>query len=200
EMQPAPAGGRAGRRGLHLLPVDLAHGPVDGELEAEDERFRVRLGMVVPLNRVDGHEVTVWIALPSRPALLLCKARALPAARPLADLPRRLSNTPMTDEGNSGPVRLPIRLDVELVRRGLAASRTQARAASEAGGVKVNGAAATKPGQLVAEDATIDWTPAHPWVSRGGLKLAHALEVFGVDPAGRACLDVGASTGGFTEV
>jgi 23S rRNA (cytidine1920-2'-O)/16S rRNA (cytidine1409-2'-O)-methyltransferase len=92
------------------------------------------------------------------------------------------------------------RLDVELVRRRLAASRTQARAAIEAGHVKVEGVVATKPGQLVGSGAAIDWTPAHPWVSRGGLKLVHALEVFGVDPAGRACLDVGASTGGFTEV
>jgi 23S rRNA (cytidine1920-2'-O)/16S rRNA (cytidine1409-2'-O)-methyltransferase len=106
----------------------------------------------------------------------------------------------MTNQGNSGATRPPVRLDVELVRRGLAASRTQARAAIEAGNVKVDGAVAVKPGQPVAEDAAIDWTPAHPWVSRGGLKLVQALEVFGVDPAGQACLDVGASTGGFTDV
>jgi 23S rRNA (cytidine1920-2'-O)/16S rRNA (cytidine1409-2'-O)-methyltransferase len=103
---------------------------------------------------------------------------------------------PDADPGKGNPTRL----DVELVRRGLAASRTQARAAIEAGNVKVDGAVAARPGQLVGEDAAIDWTPAHPWVSRGGLKLSHGLEVFGVDPAGRACLDVGASTGGFTEV
>lgn len=92
------------------------------------------------------------------------------------------------------------RLDVELVRRGLAASRTQARAAIEAGAVKVGGVVATRPSQPVAAAAAIAWAPAHPWVSRGGVKLAHALDSFGVDPAGRACLDVGASTGGFTEV
>ncbi|MEP7209904.1 MAG: TlyA family RNA methyltransferase [Alphaproteobacteria bacterium] len=102
----------------------------------------------------------------------------------------------MTDSDDQGPRRL----DIELARRGLGASRTQARAAIEAGNVKVNGAVATKPGQMVGADATIDWAPAHPWVSRGALKLVHALEAFGVDPAGRACLDVGASTGGFTEV
>jgi 23S rRNA (cytidine1920-2'-O)/16S rRNA (cytidine1409-2'-O)-methyltransferase len=102
----------------------------------------------------------------------------------------------MTDDGAKGPRRL----DIELVRRGLAASRTQARAAIEAGTVKVDGAVAAKPGQMIGMDAAIDWAPAHPWVSRGGLKLVHALEVFGVDPAGRLCLDIGASTGGFTEV
>jgi 23S rRNA (cytidine1920-2'-O)/16S rRNA (cytidine1409-2'-O)-methyltransferase len=92
------------------------------------------------------------------------------------------------------------RLDVELVRRGLAPSRAQARAAIEAGKVSVDGASATKPGQLVRGDTTIVAEAAHPWVSRGGLKLEHALTVFGVDVAGKACLDVGASTGGFTEV
>jgi 23S rRNA (cytidine1920-2'-O)/16S rRNA (cytidine1409-2'-O)-methyltransferase len=92
------------------------------------------------------------------------------------------------------------RLDVELVRRGLAPSRAQARAAIEAGKVSVDGATAQKPGLLVRGDSTILAEAAHPWVSRGGLKLDHALNVFGVDVAGRACLDVGASTGGFTDV
>ncbi len=92
------------------------------------------------------------------------------------------------------------RLDVELVRRGLVSSRAQARAAIEAGKVSVDGAQAHKAGQLVRGDAAIVAEPAHPWVSRGGLKLDHALTVFGVDVAGKACLDVGASTGGFTEV
>ncbi len=102
----------------------------------------------------------------------------------------------MTDVGND-PQR---RLDIELVRRGLAASRTQARAAIEAGNVKVAGVLASKPGQLVGAGAAIDWAPPHPWVSRGGVKLVHALDVFGVDPSGRTCLDIGASTGGFTQV
>jgi len=94
----------------------------------------------------------------------------------------------------------PRRLDVELVRRGLAPSRAAARASIEAGKVTVGGATALKVGQLVRGDATIEAEPAHPWVSRGGLKLAHALDVFGVDPVGQMCLDVGASTGGFTDV
>lgn len=72
--------------------------------------------------------------------------------------------------------------------------------AIEAGNVKVDGSPALKPGQIVSEASAIDWTPAHPWVSRGGVKLAHALDAFGLDPAGRFCLDVGASTGGFTDV
>jgi 23S rRNA (cytidine1920-2'-O)/16S rRNA (cytidine1409-2'-O)-methyltransferase len=92
------------------------------------------------------------------------------------------------------------RLDVELVRRGLAPSRAQARAAIEAGKVSVDGSPAQKPGLLVRGDSAIAAEAAHPWVSRGGLKLDHALTVFGVDVAGRACLDVGASTGGFTDV
>lgn len=92
------------------------------------------------------------------------------------------------------------RLDVELVRRGLAVSRAQARAAIEAGKVRVDGRAADKPGQFVRGDTPIVAEAAHPWVSRGGLKLDHALTVFAVDVAGRACLDVGSSTGGFTDV
>lgn len=92
------------------------------------------------------------------------------------------------------------RLDVELVRRGLVPSRAQARAAIEAGKVSVDGAQAHKPGQLVRGDTAILAEAAHPWVSRGGLKLDHALTTFGVDVVGKACLDIGASTGGFTEV
>jgi len=94
----------------------------------------------------------------------------------------------------------PRRLDVELVRRGLMTSRAQARAAIEAGKVMVEGATAAKPGLLVTAATAMTAEPAHPWVSRGGLKLDHALDTFGVDPAGRACLDVGSSTGGFTDV
>jgi len=92
------------------------------------------------------------------------------------------------------------RLDVEMVRRGLSPSRAQARAAIEAGLVTVDGTVAVKPGQVVRDAAAIVAEAAHPWASRGGVKLAHALDVFGVDPAERACLDVGASTGGFTDV
>ena len=92
------------------------------------------------------------------------------------------------------------RLDVELVRRGLFSSRAQARAAIEAGKVVVDGKVAAKPGLVVRTDQAIEAEPAHPWVSRGGVKLAHALDVFGVSPEGRTCLDIGASTGGFTDV
>jgi 23S rRNA (cytidine1920-2'-O)/16S rRNA (cytidine1409-2'-O)-methyltransferase len=93
-----------------------------------------------------------------------------------------------------------LRLDVELVRRGLMVSRAQARAAIEAGKVRIDGVTARKAGALVDPGQQIEAEAAHPYVSRGGLKLEHALHTFGVDPAGLACLDVGASTGGFTEV
>lgn len=92
------------------------------------------------------------------------------------------------------------RLDVELVKRDLTPTRARAREAIEAGKVRVDGVAATKPGQLVGDDSMIEAEAAHTWVSRGGLKLDHALTVFGVDPAGQHCLDIGASTGGFTDV
>lgn len=93
-----------------------------------------------------------------------------------------------------------IRVDQLLVQRGLAESRAKAQAAIAAGNVTVDGAPAAKPGALVDDGAALTLTPAHPWVSRAGVKLAHALDVFEVDPAGRVCLDIGASTGGFTEV
>ena len=88
------------------------------------------------------------------------------------------------------------RLDVLLVERGLAESRTQAQALVLAG--RVPGYA--KAGQQVEESAELAVTRPPRFVSRGGEKLAHALEAFGVDPAGRDCLDVGASTGGFSDV
>jgi 23S rRNA (cytidine1920-2'-O)/16S rRNA (cytidine1409-2'-O)-methyltransferase len=93
-----------------------------------------------------------------------------------------------------------MRADLLLVARGLAQSRAKARAAIEAGGVTANGARVEKPADQIAEDAALELIPPHPWVSRGGVKLAAALEAFGIDPAGRICLDVGASTGGFTHV
>ena len=93
-----------------------------------------------------------------------------------------------------------VRADRLLVDRGLFESRASARAAIEAGGVTADGAVVTKPAQMLARDAVIEAMPAHPYVSRAGLKLAHGLDVFGVDPADRVCLDVGASTGGFSDV
>ncbi|MBI1252467.1 MAG: TlyA family rRNA (cytidine-2'-O)-methyltransferase [Alphaproteobacteria bacterium] len=92
------------------------------------------------------------------------------------------------------------RADVVLVERGLAASRAQAQAAIVAGGVTADGAAIAKPSDMVDPDADLSFTPAHPWASRGGLKLIAALDAFRVDPAGRVSLDIGASTGGFTDV
>ncbi len=94
-----------------------------------------------------------------------------------------------------------VRLDQLLVSRGLAASRDRARALVLAGDVTVDGATAGKAGVLVDAGAEVTLRRAdHPWVGRGGLKLAHALDVFGVDVTGRRVLDIGASTGGFTDV
>lgn len=93
-----------------------------------------------------------------------------------------------------------IRADLLLVSRALVESRAKARAAIEAGGVRADGVRVDKPSDLIDEGAALEVEPAFPWVSRAGVKLAHALDVFGVDPAGRDCLDVGASTGGFTDV
>jgi 23S rRNA (cytidine1920-2'-O)/16S rRNA (cytidine1409-2'-O)-methyltransferase len=92
------------------------------------------------------------------------------------------------------------RLDAELVRRGLAGSREEAQEAVRAGHVKVRGAPATKSTTLVgADDALALAGPARPFVSRGGDKLAAALDAFAIDATGRDCLDAGASTGGFTD-
>ncbi len=92
------------------------------------------------------------------------------------------------------------RLDAELVRRGLAASRAEAQEAVRAGLVTVGGTPATKAATMVADDAPVELAgPARRFVSRGGEKLDAALVRFGVDPAGLECLDAGASTGGFTD-
>ena len=94
-----------------------------------------------------------------------------------------------------------VRLDTLLAERGLFASRTRAAASVMAGEVRLggNGERAQKPGQMVdpAIEVAVDERPR--FVSRGGVKLANALATFGIDPAGRDCLDVGASTGGFTD-
>ena len=93
------------------------------------------------------------------------------------------------------------RLDQLVVDRGLAPSRERARALILAGQVLVDGKAAGKAGMPVEREAGIELLePDHPYVGRGGLKLAHALDVFGIAAAGRECLDIGASTGGFTDV
>ena len=93
------------------------------------------------------------------------------------------------------------RLDTLLVDRGLAASRDRARALILAGSVRVNGQPATKAGLSVPLDAELSVaTPDHPYVGRGGVKLAHALDTFGIRVVGCSALDIGASTGGFTDV
>jgi 23S rRNA (cytidine1920-2'-O)/16S rRNA (cytidine1409-2'-O)-methyltransferase len=92
------------------------------------------------------------------------------------------------------------RADRLLVERGLCESRAKAQAAIAAGRVTADGVVVRRASDSIRIDATLQAAPAHPYVSRGGLKLAAALDHFGFDPAGCVCLDVGASTGGFTEV
>lgn len=92
------------------------------------------------------------------------------------------------------------RADLLLVERGLFESRARAQAAIEAGRVIANGKPVAKPSETIPEDATIEAEPAHPWVSRGGVKLSGALEQYPIDIEDHVCVDVGASTGGFTEV
>jgi 23S rRNA (cytidine1920-2'-O)/16S rRNA (cytidine1409-2'-O)-methyltransferase len=94
-----------------------------------------------------------------------------------------------------------IRLDVLLVERGLVASRERARAVILAGHVRVDGQVVSKAGAQTSESAEIDLeTPDHPFVGRGALKLLHALDTFNIAVENRRALDIGASTGGFTEV
>lgn len=92
------------------------------------------------------------------------------------------------------------RADQLLVERGLFESRARAQAAIAAGLVSANGTRVRKASEMVADDAEIAAEAPHPYVSRGGLKLAAALDAFGFDPLGRTCIDIGASTGGFTDV
>ena len=101
------------------------------------------------------------------------------------------------------PAQRPIkrRLDHLLADRGLAESRTRAQALVMAGLVFSGEKKLDKPGQQLAEDAPLEVRGRdHPWVSRGGIKLAHAIEHFGLDPAGAVAMDIGSSTGGFTDV
>ena len=92
------------------------------------------------------------------------------------------------------------RADRVLVARGLFESRARAQAAIAAGLVRADGVTLCKPSDEISERAAIEAAPEHPYVSRGGIKLAAALDRFGLDVKGCICLDVGASTGGFTEV
>jgi 23S rRNA (cytidine1920-2'-O)/16S rRNA (cytidine1409-2'-O)-methyltransferase len=103
--------------------------------------------------------------------------------------------------GDRPPQLKKVRLDALIVERGLAASRERARALILAGQVLVDGQAHTKAGTAISSSATVELLTAdHPYVSRGGIKLAHALDTFAIDPRDRVALDIGASTGGFTDV
>ncbi|HEY1865402.1 MAG TPA: TlyA family RNA methyltransferase [Roseiarcus sp.] len=92
------------------------------------------------------------------------------------------------------------RADIILVERGFFPSRARAQAAIAAGLVRIGGVALKKASEEVAADAPIEAEAPHPWASRGGVKLTAALEAFALDPRGLVCVDVGASTGGFTDV
>jgi 23S rRNA (cytidine1920-2'-O)/16S rRNA (cytidine1409-2'-O)-methyltransferase len=94
-----------------------------------------------------------------------------------------------------------VRIDTLLAERGIAGSRSSAAESVRAGRVRigVDGPFATKPSQMVAEDAELILAEPQKYVSRGGIKLENALEALGIDVSGRSCLDVGASTGGFTD-
>jgi 23S rRNA (cytidine1920-2'-O)/16S rRNA (cytidine1409-2'-O)-methyltransferase len=92
------------------------------------------------------------------------------------------------------------RADRLLMKRGLFESRAKAQEAIAAGLVRADHILVRKPSDLIPENAVLAADPPYPWVSRGGVKLAAALDAFAIDPAGLTCLDVGASTGGFTDV
>ncbi len=112
--------------------------------------------------------------------------------------------SPWPPSGGRGGSIAPVpkrRADQLLVDRGLVESRTRAQALILAGKVWSGDRRVDKAGDNLAEDAALEVRgQGHPWVSRGGLKLDHALQAFGLSPAGLTCLDVGASTGGFTDV
>ncbi|MEO8896653.1 MAG: TlyA family RNA methyltransferase [Rhizomicrobium sp.] len=93
-----------------------------------------------------------------------------------------------------------MRADVFLVEQGYADSRSEAQAAIEAGRVFADGVRVSKPSQQILKSAVVKYSPAHPYVSRGALKLIAALDQFSLSPENLTCLDLGASTGGFTQV
>ncbi|MFN4020115.1 MAG: TlyA family RNA methyltransferase [Erythrobacter sp.] len=107
----------------------------------------------------------------------------------------------MTDKPSRPAKAQKRRVDQLLVERGLAESRARAQALVMAGLVFIGDIKVDKPGQQVADDTAMTVRGRdHPWVSRGGIKLAHALAQFGLDPAGATAMDIGSSTGGFTDV
>ena len=107
----------------------------------------------------------------------------------------------MPDHPSRPPKAQKRRVDQLLVERGLAESRARAQALVMAGLVFAGEAKIAKPGQQLAEDVVLEVRGRdHPWVSRGGIKLAHAIAHFGLDPADAVAMDIGSSTGGFTDV
>src|SRR5262249_18412326 len=134
--------------------------------------------------------VSVLAPRSARLPMPICRTAIWPASR-TGSSPERAEAVPTSKE----------RLDVLLVERGLAPSRERARALILAGQVTVAGRTISRAGPPAAADADIALAvPDHPYVGRGGIKLAHALDVFHIDARGRRALDVGASTGGFTDV
>ena len=125
---------------------------------------------------------------------------------PLAPLPCEGRGEPANRESKPRPASVALpgkrreRLDVAIVVRGLEASRERARRLIVAGEVTVDGTRATAPSMLVGPQAIIVIGRAMPYVGRGGLKLAHALDTFAINPDGAVAIDIGASTGGFTDV
>lgn len=122
--------------------------------------------------------------------------------------PARTTATPKTDPGKDSVseesgragAKATERLDLAMVRRGLAESRERAQALILAGSVSVAGRVASRASQTISPEMPIEVAgPEHPYVGRGGLKLQAALDAFGIDPSGMVALDVGASTGGFTD-
>lgn len=109
-----------------------------------------------------------------------------------------MSHAPQPDA--RAPAAEPQRIDLALVARGHFESRARAREAIEAGLVRLDGRLVRKPSETAAPGARIEAQAPHPWVSRAGMKLAAGLDAFGFDPGGATCLDLGASTGGFTQV
>jgi 23S rRNA (cytidine1920-2'-O)/16S rRNA (cytidine1409-2'-O)-methyltransferase len=110
-----------------------------------------------------------------------------------------MTNPPPPRPARSKPAKM--RVDQLLVSRGLVESRARAQALVLAGLVFSGEAKIAKSGQSIAEDAPLDVRGRdHPWVSRGGIKLAHAIDAFALDPAGAIAMDIGSSTGGFTDV
>ncbi len=111
----------------------------------------------------------------------------------------RQKQQPQAEAKSTATSRKRVRLDGLLVERGIASGRDAARAMIADGLVTVNGSVVLRPATLAAPDAEILLADGPAYVSRGGVKLAGALDAFGLDPAGLVCLDVGASTGGFTD-